>query len=184
MSSAMVLNAPPTPALRWAARSDLDALRRFLAGLSLQSAYRRFFAGVRRVSDPMLVRLLSQDASRTAVVAVHDGEIVGHAMYALSHGDEPTADIAVVVADAWQRRGIGSRLVAAVVDEARARGVRRAGFTVLPENEPVRRMVLRTWPDSQPRYVDGELTYLVDLRPTRLPRPRLPRRARPAAITI
>ena len=159
-------------AVRRARCADLDALRRFLAGLSLLSAYRRFFAGVRHVPEQMLRRLVAQDDRRAAFVAVDGEEIVAHAMYAV--GPDEVADIAVVVADAWQRRGIGPQLIETVMGAARARGVRRVGFTVLPENQPMRRLAMRSWPDATPTYVDGALSYQVTLPDLPLPQQRSP----------
>jgi acetyltransferase len=45
-----------------------------------------------------------------------------------------------VVADAWQGRGIGRRLVAALIDAAKARGLRAMEGEVLPANEAVLRL--------------------------------------------
>lgn len=171
-------------AVRPAGCADLDALRRFIAGLSLLSAYRRFFAGVRHAPEQMLRRLVAQDDRRAAFVAVDGEEIVGHAMYALGPGDDEIADIAVVVADAWQRRGIGPQLIQTVIGAARARGVRRVGFTVLPDNEPMRRLARRSWPETTPIYVDGALSYLVTLQDLPLPGQRGTQAAGAGVMTI
>src|SRR5205823_2131307 len=73
--------------------------------------------------------------------AVRGGEIVGHAMYATVAGDAGVADLAVVVADAWPRRGLGRRLVRGLLDTAQAHGVREVRFTVLAGNPGAHRLV-------------------------------------------
>ena len=62
-----------------------------------------------------------------SLVAVAGGEIVGHAMYARENGDDE-AEVAVVVEDRWQSRGVGKLLLAGL---ARLTG-RRVTLTRLP----------------------------------------------------
>src|SRR6266540_4298888 len=124
--------------IRPAAGADAEGLRSFLAGLSMQTAYRRFFSGLGPISNKMLTRLLPQDRHQDVVVALHDGEIVAHAMYVRVPGGDDTAELAVVVADAWQRRGLGPRLVAAVLAAARDQGIRGIQFSVLADNQPAK----------------------------------------------
>jgi L-amino acid N-acyltransferase YncA len=132
----------------WRASSaDLAALGDFFAGLSLQTRYLRFFAPV-TPSRAMLRRLAGRAGdSLDAVVAVRDGVIIGHAMAVDQAGarGEQTADIGVVVADDWQRRGVGSALVRALITGARSRGVTSLTMDVLPSNRQVLAMIARHW---------------------------------------
>jgi acetyltransferase len=48
--------------------------------------------------------------------------------------DRETASVALVVSDDWQHRGIGARLLAMLLDAARARGIRRMEGETLAEN--------------------------------------------------
>jgi GNAT superfamily N-acetyltransferase len=50
--------------------------------------------------------------NREAIVALDRGEVVGVARYGREAGSEG-AEMAVIVADAWQRQGIASRMLAA-----------------------------------------------------------------------
>jgi L-amino acid N-acyltransferase YncA len=127
--------------------ADLAALGDFFEGLSVQTRYLRFFGPV--TPTPALLHLLSGAAAHVhAVVAVQGGVIVGHAM--ASDGIEPrgssVTDIGVVVADAWQRRGLGAALVRALVAGAQARGVTFVVMDVLHANPQVLAMIKGHWP--------------------------------------
>jgi GNAT superfamily N-acetyltransferase len=63
--------------------------------------------------------------------------------------DGRATDIGVVVADAWQRRGVGAALMRALVARAQARGVTSLAMDVLPGNRRVIAMVLAHWPDAE-----------------------------------
>ena len=54
------------------------------------------------------------------LVAWSDSTCVG--MATLARAGDGTADLGVLVEDRWQRRGVGSRLIAAVLEAARRRG--------------------------------------------------------------
>lgn len=150
--------APPDPSalrpvvvVRPADGADLDGVRAFLAGLSLDSSYRRFFTGVGRVPVGFVRRLVDVDHDRReAIVAVAGGRVVALADYAVC-GDHPgTAEFGVVVADDWQRRGLGPRLVEDVIALARARGMCRLRAHTLAENARVARLLRRRWPGARP----------------------------------
>jgi GNAT superfamily N-acetyltransferase len=136
-----------TAAIRPACPADLAALRDFFAGLSAQTRYLRFFAPL--TPSSALLRLLSGGTGTTnAVVATWGGIIIGHAI-AADRADPRGArmtDIGVVVADAWQGRGVGSALVRALIIRAQARGVTSVTMDVLPSNHQVLAMIAGHWP--------------------------------------
>jgi GNAT superfamily N-acetyltransferase len=130
---------------------DRGAVREFLAGLSLDSAYRRFFTGLGSPSSTLVRHLVEVDHDRReAMVAVRDGEVVGLADCSRL-ADGVTVELGVVVADRWQRRGLGPRLARAVLEPARDRGARRVRLHALADNDRVARLVRRTWPGRVPR---------------------------------
>jgi GNAT superfamily N-acetyltransferase len=152
------------PALiRPATATDAEALRRFLAGLSPRTAYSRFFTGLGHIPDRMLAWLLPRGSDQDVLVAVHRGEIVGHGMYTVARGPEAGAELAVVVADAWQRNGLGPRLIQGLLDRAAGRGIRQVRFTVLAGNLPANRIAMRSWPRARPVIDHGVYEYLVPL---------------------
>ena len=82
---------------------------------------------------------MSVDFSRDmalAATAMLDGEtLLGVARYVRDR-DGDDAEFALVIADAWQGRGIGRRLLAKLIDAARGRGVRRLYGDILATNRP------------------------------------------------
>jgi GNAT superfamily N-acetyltransferase len=171
--------------------ADLAALSDFFAGLSVESRYLRFFAPVAPARD--LLHLLSGGpANVDAIVAVAAGVIVGHAM-AVDRPDPQcpkcpkcpedcccarATDVGVVVADAWQRRGVGAALMRALVTRVQARGVTSLAMDVLPGNRQVLAMVIGHWPDAAIGHSPDSLDIRIPL-PRYKPRQPQPQRAQP-----
>ena len=76
-----------------------------------------------------LVALTPRDDSRPAAFA-------GVARY-IANPDRSTAEFAVVVADAWQRRGVARLLMRGLIVCAKRRGFERLTGTILRVNEPM-----------------------------------------------
>jgi acetyltransferase len=135
--------------IRQAGGGDLAGLRDFLSGLSVQTRYLRFFAGV-PASAAMLRILAGQRPDADALVATRDGVIIGHAMAVDTAGPPGAAatEIGVVVADGWQGRGVGSGLVRTLASRARARGATTLMMEVMAENQRVLAMIASRWPDA------------------------------------
>jgi GNAT superfamily N-acetyltransferase len=178
-----IAGAPGRAEIRRAQSSDLAALGDFFAGLSARTRSRRFFAPVTPTAA-MLRRLCGGTGDVDAVVAMAGGGIVGHAMAAdraESDGDSIT-EIGVVVADAWQGRGVGSALVRALIAGAHARGVTFLVMDVLPGNRQVLAMILGHWAEAGIDYAADCVTVRVRIpqhrdqrqRPHAAPGPRVP----------
>ena len=148
--------APPAgPAgqirIRQADRADVGALRDFLTGLSAQTRYLRFFAGAMPTSPAMLQILAGGRPGADALVATRNGAIIGHAMAVDTTGPcgDRTAEIGVVVADAWQGQGVGSGLMRTLVARAEARGATGLLMEVMAENRRMLNMIARRWPAAR-----------------------------------
>lgn len=114
---------------------DRTALVEGFGRLSPESRYRRFFAPVSHLTERDLDHLTRVDHhDHEALVAVEEetGEGVGVARYVRTGPD--VAEPAIVVVDDWQGRGAGSRLLDALVERARAEGIRRFEAPVLACN--------------------------------------------------
>ena len=80
-----------------------------------------------------------------ALVAIDEttGQIVGVGRYAMGHGGGTVADLALAVADAWQRRGIGHALAARLVERARANEMTALTGSTLAGNRAARALLDR-----------------------------------------
>ena len=120
---------------------DLARERAFIEGLSAQTLYLRLQYSATSASDRDLERLLDLDYydrfAIAGVIAGADGDrIVGVSRYARI-ADSRRAECAIVVADDWQGRGLGSELMRALVDAARARDIDALEGTTLAENSRI-----------------------------------------------
>ena len=113
--------------------ADREALAAGFDRLSPESRYLRFFGPMRELGAHELDYLTRVDhRDHEALVAVVGDEGVGVARYVRTGPGE--AEPAVTVADAWQRRGIGTALLDALADRAREEGVERFRALVLAQN--------------------------------------------------
>lgn len=142
--------SPPIAATRFSIRplcvSDREALRALFFRLSIASRYRRFLTGKPELSERELTYLTDVDHVRHEALAAidrTDGSIVGVVRYVMWSDRAGTADVAIEVADDWQRNGIGLTLAEALVRHARENGLERLTATTLWENRPARALARR-----------------------------------------
>jgi RimJ/RimL family protein N-acetyltransferase len=127
-------------------RSDGEALRRLFFRLSPATVYRRFHSPIVRPEQARPERLLDIDHhDREAVVALVDGEIVGVARYARWPGTD-RADLAVVVADDWQRQGLATRMLTGLAELALSAGIEDFTASVQGDNQPALGLLRRFRP--------------------------------------
>jgi GNAT superfamily N-acetyltransferase len=82
----------------------------------------------------MLAVMLDVDNhDKEFLVAVAEEEIVGHAMY-VRVGDGSEAEMAIIVEDGWQSKGVGKSLLSKLADRARLQGIETFTAEVLGEN--------------------------------------------------
>jgi GNAT superfamily N-acetyltransferase len=151
----------PGVRLRTATPADHGEVRAFLRGLTLDSAYRRFFTGLGSVPESLVRRLLDDRPGRAVLLAVTAGGVVGLADTTVL--DRTTVELGVVVADAWQRQGLGWPLADAALAPALRAGATILRAHTLPDNARVARMLRRRWPSAHPRFDDGTLVWEMDL---------------------
>ena len=142
--------------------------------LSDRSRHQRFLAPKARLTTRELEYLTDVDhVTHEALVAIDEttGHIVGVGRYATGHGGGVVADMALAVADAWQRRGIGHALAVRLLERARANGITRLTGTTLADNLRARslldRLGFRVCSAGA-----GVLDLALDVPPPPAPRPR------------
>ena len=146
-------------------KTDGDALRRLFFRLSPETVYRRFHSPIVRPEQAHPERLLDIDHhDREAVVAVVDGEIVGVARYARWRGTD-RADLAVVVADDWQRQGLATRMLSALAERAEAEGIQTFTASVQGDNQPTLGLLRRFRPMERGTFCDGLVEMTLPVRP-------------------
>lgn len=126
---------------------DADIEVAFVHNLSPESKYMRFMQSLQELTPEMLLRFTQIDYDRElALVAItqQDGKEVEVAVTRYSmNPDGESCEFALVVADAWQRKGIGARLLTLLIEAARERGFRVMEGQVLAENAPMLALVKR-----------------------------------------
>ncbi len=142
---------------------DVDRLRRLHARLSPISLQRRFLNACSRPSDAALARLVDLDhRDREALTAVADDEIVAVARYH-RRPDGTDAEVAIVVADDWQRRGVARALLRRLAERARENGIDAFSGLIAGENDSARGLLRRLSPEAQGRFAAGEVTFRAPL---------------------
>jgi acetate---CoA ligase (ADP-forming) len=130
----VILKDGGTLRLRPSAAGDAEAVLTFLRGLSDRSLYLRFH-GIRTVDASLVEPLLEPDwVERGALAAWLGDRVVGFANYVRLR-DPSAAEVAFVVADEEQGRGIGTRLLEQLVARAAESGITRFFADVLAENQ-------------------------------------------------
>ncbi len=120
--------------IRVATPRDGKGLRAMFLRTSSETIYRRFHIPYPEVPEWMVDLMLDVDHhDGEPLVAVAGGELLGHAMYA-SLGDGSEAEMAIVVEDGWQSKGIGKSLLSELAHRARLRGVETFIGEILGEN--------------------------------------------------
>ena len=140
--------------LRTAQGKDVDALQRFVGSLSLATRVQRFFAPLRELPGELVRALRQADPAHCFVIAEADGEPIGLGQLAL-RGEQ--GEVALVVADAWQSRGVGARLLAQLLAEASRHGLREVMLETLAGNRGMRALAHRGGFDLQRHPGDPEL---------------------------
>jgi acetyl coenzyme A synthetase (ADP forming)-like protein len=129
----VILRDGTTLRLRAPGPDDADALLEFFRSLSRESLYRRFH-GFPELGPRLVEPLTTADAQEAgALVGFIDTRIVAVANFARLR-DPKAAEVAFAVADDYQRRGIGTRLLEQLAARAAELGVERFVAEVLPDN--------------------------------------------------
>src|SRR3954470_16913279 len=130
----VVLRDGSTVHVRPVREDDELALTEFFRGISINSMALRFFSAGTTAGVAARIATEVDYSGRFGLVATlgSPSAIVGHAMYAAA--DEETVEVAFILPEAMQGRGLGTVLLAHLAAAAEARGYRTMVADVLPQN--------------------------------------------------
>ena len=124
---------------------DAPSLQALHSRLSHESAYQRFFAIVRRLPSDWARALANVDYQRRLALVVEaspGGELIGVGRYEPTN-EPDTVEVAFVVQDSWQNRGLGTILFDAILQAAATRSYRRFRAYVLTDNKRMLDLISR-----------------------------------------
>ena len=161
-------------AIRAIVPDDREALERFYEALSADSLEARFHGGAPRISDSAACYFCGPDHRMregfVAEVVNAQGRrtIVGHlCIEPLEPARPGVAEVAVVVADAWHRRGVGRTLLAAAIVWAEHHGIDHLSAWLLWGNAAMLNLVQSSGrPVSFGTSDAGTIEAIIDVRAT------------------
>ncbi|MDX2292312.1 MULTISPECIES: GNAT family N-acetyltransferase [Streptomyces] len=170
----VVLRDGGTARVRPITADDADRLVSFYEQVSDESKYYRFFAPYPRLSAKDVHRFTHHDfVDRVGLAATVGGEFIATVRYdridgrgrpASSPADE--AEVAFLVQDAHQGRGVASALLEHIAAVARERGIRRFAAEVLPANTKMIKVFTDAGYTQKRSFEDGSVRLHLDLEPT------------------
>ncbi|MEU9229245.1 GNAT family N-acetyltransferase [Streptomyces massasporeus] len=170
----VVLRDGGTARIRPITVDDADRLVSFYEQVSDESKYYRFFAPYPRLSAKDVHRFTHHDfVDRVGLAATVGGEFIATVRYdrigadgtpASAPADE--AEVAFLVQDAHQGRGVASALLEHIGAVARERGIRRFAAEVLPANNKMIKVFTDAGYTQKRSFEDGVVRLEFDLEPT------------------
>jgi acetyltransferase len=146
---------------------DATMLQQLVQSLSPESRYFRFVSAMSELSGPLLARLTLIDYDREmALVAVlkerkatengtivEKERIIGVSRY-ITNPDKASCEFSLLVADEFSGKGLGSRLMLSIMEEARDKGLEEIQGLVLANNSNMLRLMrslgftIKSFPDD------------------------------------
>ncbi len=150
-------------------QDDVARNSAFIEGLSPPSKHFLFLGGIAKLSDAALRRLCGPDPEHDMVYVAlasdaPDAPQIGVCRYAGADAVRG-AEISVAVADAWQHKGLGKRLLTRLIDYARVQGISRLYSMDAANNSRMRTLAKHLGFAEQPDPDDiRQVIYSLDLR--------------------
>jgi GNAT superfamily N-acetyltransferase len=120
--------------IRVATTYDGEKLRAMFSRTSKEAIHKRFHIPYPEVPEWMVGLMLDSDHhDKEALVAVAEEKIIGHAMYVRLE-DDTEAEMAIIVEDGWQSKGVGKSLLSELAQRAKRRGIETFTGEVLGTN--------------------------------------------------
>ena len=127
---------------------DESLVSEFLSNCSEDTVYFRYFKLIKNWTHEMLIRFTQNDYDRELGLMAIGLPPGPEAMMGVSRmvmaADRSTAEFAVIVADPWQGKGLGEKLIERVIEIARDNGVKMLYGDVLATNLPMLGLMKKT----------------------------------------
>ncbi|WP_129293816.1 GNAT family N-acetyltransferase [Streptomyces lydicus] len=171
----VVLRDGSTARIRPITPDDAERLVSFYEQVSDESKYYRFFAPYPRLSDRDVHRFTHHDyIDRVGLAATVGGEFIATVRYdrindqglPAKSPEDDQAEVAFLVQDAHQGRGVASALLEHIAAVARERGIRRFAAEVLPANSKMIKVFTDAGYTHKRTFEDGVVRLEFDLEPT------------------
>jgi N-acetylglutamate synthase-like GNAT family acetyltransferase len=133
------MDGPQQSRVRNAVPADRQAVAAMLGRCDSQTLFHRFLHPIRSTPAWYVDQVVSAGPRRLTLVAEAAGVVIG--IGELHQDADDVAEIGMLVEDRWQRRGVGTRLLACLVEEAVRRHVCALSALVSSDNDPVLRML-------------------------------------------
>lgn len=126
--------------------TDDEKVAEFVRKLSPESRYFRFLGGVKELSPQQLNKLCEVDGHYSmafiATVKENGKETeIGVGRYAANSAAD-TREMAVTVADEWQKKGLGKQLVEQLIDFAKGHGIKQLYSLDMANNTAMRELAM------------------------------------------
>src|SRR5664279_2313732 len=154
--------------LRPSGPADTEAIRAMHGRSSARTLYLRYFSAIGTVSEEQVAFFADVDHdSKVGLVAELGGAIIGAGTYHRDPvGDTDAADVAFLVEDSQQSRGLGSILLEHLAAAAQERGIRRFTAEVLSQNTKMLRVFIDAGYAVPREYDSGVVDLVFDIEPT------------------
>ncbi|MFI1470948.1 GNAT family N-acetyltransferase [Streptomyces wuyuanensis] len=170
----VVLRDGGTAHIRPITTEDAERLVSFYEQVSDESKYYRFFAPYPRLSAKDVHRFTHHDyVDRVGLAVTVGGEFIATVRYDRINADgmpasapADEAEVAFLVQDAHQGRGVASTLLEHIAAVARERGIRRFAAEVLPANNKMIKVFTDAGYTQRRSFEEGSVHLTLDLEPT------------------
>ncbi|HEX6197391.1 MAG TPA: GNAT family N-acetyltransferase [Jiangellaceae bacterium] len=161
----VVMSDGATAHLRPIRPDDADRLVSFYSRVSDESKYNRFFAPYPTLSARDVKHFTEVDhRDRVAFILLDGDDMIGVGRYERLDGDD--AEVAFLVEDAHQGRGVGSVLLEHLAQAARENGIGRFVADVLPSNTRMKKVFADAGYTVGNTFGDGVVHVEFEIRPT------------------
>lgn len=142
---------------------DDDKIMEFYYSLSRETVYFRFFSGRKNVPKSRIRYYTHIDYKKNfAMVVEYDEKIIGVGHFIITD-DPETAEMAVVMHDDWQKKGVGTHFLRYLILIAKERGIKHIIATVLVENFKILKTIEKLGFKFSKKLEDGDLLVKADI---------------------